>query len=115
MILILNYLPAFIVMIGLYVVYRYWKSPVPFTPEQRITRIILTVLITVCSVIILNSATPHYMPKHKITRSSIPEVQAVEGEIKNLQPQPVSGEERDKKRSEDYSDRIQFIKEREEK
>lgn len=105
MILLLNYLPAIIVTIGLYVAYRVVRSARPWTPEQRIMRVIATALVSVVTVLLLQAATPHYMPKNTIKRSTVPAPEATAGEIKNLQPQPVSGDDRDAKRLETYKTR----------
>jgi hypothetical protein len=110
MILILNYLPTLISLLGAYVFYRTYTSKVAYTPEQRIKRLVGIVAAIVGSIVLLQALTPHYMPKHNIPRSSVPPIESVGGEIRNLQPQPVPGEERDRMRKEAYEERIEFVK-----
>lgn len=109
MILLLNWLPKIIFAIGLYVVYRYWKSPKPFSPEQRITRILVVLAVTVAAIMLLNSATPHYMPKYSVPRSTVPDAEVVDGEVKDLQPKPMPGEERDQRRQKAYEEELPFV------
>jgi hypothetical protein len=96
-------------MIGAYIAYRIVNSKIAYTPEQRIGRVIFTGLVVVAVILALQAATPHYMPKHTIKRSTVPAPELVEGEIKNIQPQPVSGDERDAKREEAYKQTLPFV------
>jgi len=109
MILLLNYLPELIFIIGGYIACRIVNSKIAYTPEQRISRIIFTALVVVVLILGLQAATPHYMPKHTIKRSTVPAPELVEGGIKNIQPQPESGESRDAKREEAYKQTLPFV------
>lgn len=110
MILLLNYLPSFIFFSGVYIFYTIWKSKKPYTPEQRTTRLALTILIIVGLILGLQALTPHYLPKYKLPRSSVPKPVSTKGEIVNLQPQPVPGAQRDETRKDAYKERIEFVK-----
>lgn len=109
MILLLNYLPHFVFFVGVYIAFRFWSTK----KENRIKWVVGAFVVTALVVKAMLAATPNYMPKHTIVRTPIPEIERIEGEIRNIQPQPVSGDERDARRAEQYKQRIQFIKEKE--
>ena len=58
---------------------------------------------------IYTAALPSYLPKGVVERSPIPEQEVVTKPIQDLQPKPMSGEERDARRKEAYKEKLPFL------
>ena len=52
---------------------------------------------------------PSYLPKGEIKRTSIPTFEHKEFEVKDLQPKPMKGEDRDSRRKKLYEEKLPFI------
>jgi len=97
MVLILNLIPVFI-CIG----WLLWAVPKWNKDKQPKTAIIFVVGLTL-SLLFYKTIQPSYLPKGEVKRSPVPTFQQLEPgqrEVKDLQPKPMSGEARDKRREE---------------
>lgn len=52
---------------------------------------------------------PSYLPKGEIKRNSVPTFEQKDYEVKDLQPKPMKGEDRDERRKELYKEKLPFI------
>lgn len=107
MVIILNYLPTFVIVVLAY--YFYTVLTKPFSNIAKFKRIVFGTLTAIAIILGLQAVGPHYMPKHKIVRQPLPPIEVIEGKIQNIQPKPVSGEQRDLIRQEAYKETLPFV------
>lgn len=99
MIGLLNLIPFIIATLGLYWVYQGYKKKKDFLKD-----VFLRVVLTVAAVVLYNHFQPSYMPKGEVKRSVAPQFEYVEKEVKDVVPKPMSGEDRDSRRKEQYKE-----------
>lgn len=112
MVVILNYLNAIILVFTLcYLCYLGNKM----RKGEDVSKQAMAVLgVSVALLFVLRAIQPSYLPKGQVTRSPVPEFEYIERPIQNLQPQPMSGEERDNRRAEAYKEPLPFIEKKSE-
>ena len=107
MVALLNLIPYLIVTVGLYWIYLGWKKGGDFVVD-----VLVRVLITVAVILAYQHFQPSYLPKGEIKRTEIVSEEAITRPIENNLSKPLSGEERDTRRKEQYKEKIEFIQQK---
>lgn len=103
MIAALNLLPVLILFCGLYWGYLGWKK------SKTVKPVVIRVFCTLILLHLYFQVQPSYMPKGEVKRTAIPTFEQKEVSVKDVQPKPMSGEERDQRRKELYEEPLPFI------
>lgn len=108
MVLLLNLLVGVFVLSVLWFSYNTLTSA-KLTADQKLKRVVATLVISLVSFWVYQSVQPSYMYKGAVERTSLAEYEYVNGEIKDITPKPMPSKERDAKRIEAYKDVIPFV------
>lgn len=108
MVALLNIIPFLIATVGLYWIYLGWKKGGDFVID-----VLARVVVTVVVVLLYNHFQPSYLPKGEIKRTEIVSEEAITRPIEDNLSKPLSGEERDIRRKEQYKEKIEFIQQKE--
>lgn len=105
---LLNLLPLLLATLGLYWIYLGWKRGGDFV-KNVLFRVVLTVVV----LLLYNHFQPNYLPKGEVKRSEIMQEEVVNKPIEDKLAKPMSSEERDLRRKQQYEEKIEFIKQKE--
>lgn len=108
MVALLNLIPFLIATVGLYWIYLGWKKGGDFVID-----VLARVLITVVVILTYNHFQPSYLPKGEVKRTEIVSDEVVTRPIEDNLSKPMSGEEREARRKEQYKEKIEFIQQKE--
>jgi uncharacterized membrane protein YeaQ/YmgE (transglycosylase-associated protein family) len=107
MVLLLNLLTGvFGLLVGVYLYYTYKNTTL--TSENKLKRFVTALVISLVCFWAYGTVHPSYVPKGKVDRLAVPEFEVIEGKIVDIQPKPMSGEDRDIKRKEAYKEVLPF-------
>lgn len=108
MILFLNILP---VVLGLATAIMAYLATKEMDGVKKVKCLLSYGVMYILTLMVLNAATPSYLPKGEIRRTMPPTFEQKEFEVKDDLLKPMSGEERDFRREELYKERLPFLKE----
>lgn len=110
MVLLLNLIPVIIVI----AVVWWARKRVAKQTEQtaKLKAVIAPVIVLVASLGLYTNVQPSYLPKGEIKRTVPPAFEQKESQIQDISLKPVSSEERDKIRKEQYQEKLPFLNEK---
>lgn len=106
MVLFLNFLPLILLLLALLAIYL---VPNSWDNTKKVKAFFTIFIVYVLVMVVYNAALPSYMPKGVVERTAVPEQELVDKPIQDLQPKPMSGEERDARRKEAYKEKLPFL------
>ena len=107
MVALINYIPVFILIIAALYVYRVQVS----ASKNKARNTVFCLIISLVAIYFYQAFQPSYMVKGVVNRTSIPQFEYKELTVKDRLSKPVPGEERDRKRNEEYNKKLPFINE----
>lgn len=108
MVVIINYIPVFIVFISALYVYRVRAA----NKDGKNKKTVVTCIVALACIYAWSAMQPSYGPKGYVARTSVPEFEQSENEITDRLKKPVPAEERDKNISDKYKEKLPFIDEK---
>lgn len=108
MVVIINYIPVFVLIIAALYVYRVQVAK----KHGRHKKSIIAAIAAIILIYIWSAIQPSYGPKGNIARTAVPEFEQSESEISDRLKKPVPAEDRDKSREEKYKEKLPFIDEK---
>lgn len=98
---VFNLLPVVIAGVFLFWAYSRFK-------KDKI-KAILPLVLMVTTLVLYFQVQPSYLPKGEIKRSAVPQFEQKQLGVKDITSKPLSGEERDARRKEQYKEPLSFI------
>lgn len=99
MIGLINLIPVILFLTGAFFIYK----------NKTIKGRLIVTALTLATLFLYFQLQPSYGIKGEVKRTSIPAFEQKEYKVKDLQPKPMSGEDRDAKRKELYKEPLPFI------
>lgn len=107
MVLLLNLLPVLICIGWLWWAIKSWNK------ERTPKTVLIFVIGLTVSLLLYKNVQPSYLPKGEIKRTEVVQEEVKQLPIEDKLSKPMSGENRDIRRKEQYKEKIEFIQQKE--